>query len=277
MTKRPNIKEIGLGMMKEGSDPRQDHPVRHLAASEGFLYIPIAQLRPNPDQPRQHFDAAALEDLTASVKEKGVLQPVLARKDPEGDGYFLIAGERRWRAATAAGLTEIPSLIRGEADALEVALIENLQRENLNALEEAEVLFKLKKARDFTDEQLGKIIGKSRTSVTESLALINLPQDIKAECRALDTASKIQLLQVFRAGSEEKMRAAWKALKTGEIRTTRGLRALAKPNGKGRPKHYRFVHRPRGQSFRVQVTFTKAEATAEEIKAALQDALNNVP
>ena len=101
---------------------------------------------------------------------------MLARKDPVRDGYILIAGERRLRAATAAGLTEIPALIRSEADALEVALIENLQRENLSALEEAEALLKLKNARQFTDEALAKIIGKSRQSVNDSLILNELPE-----------------------------------------------------------------------------------------------------
>jgi ParB family chromosome partitioning protein len=139
------------------------------------------------------------------VKEKVVLQPILARKDPNRDGYILIGGERRWRAATAAGLTEIPALIRNESDHLEIALIENLQRENLNAVEEAEALLRLKHARRYTDEQLAKIIGNSRQAVNESLTLNELPAEIKSECRTSGTWSKSQLLQVLRAGSDEEM------------------------------------------------------------------------
>jgi ParB family chromosome partitioning protein len=279
MSKRPNIKEIGLKIVQGGAARHADHPVHHLAANEGFLYLPIELVRPNPDQPRQHFDDSAIEDLTASVKEKGVLQPILARKDPASEGYIIIAGERRWRAATAAGLTEIPALIRKETDALEVALIENLQRENLNAVEEAEALLRLKKARRFTDEQLAKIIGKSRTAVTESLALNTLPEQIKAECRTSDIGSKSQLLQVLRAGDEEEMLALWQALKSGELRTVRDLRHRNsnRSNGRGRPKNYRFQHKPKGRPYHVIVTFSKTRATREEVSAALKDALKHIP
>ena len=217
MPKRPNLKDIGLHIVQGGESQRADHPMRHLAANEGFLYLPINLLRPNPDQPRQHFDDSLLEDLTASIIEKGILQPVLARKDPVRDGYILIAGERRLRAATAAGLTEIPALIRSEADALEVALIENLQRENLSALEEAEALLKLKNARQFTDEALAKIIGKSRQSVNDSLILNELPEQIRAKCRTSGMWSKSQLLQVLRAGTHEEIVAAWEALRAARF------------------------------------------------------------
>ncbi|MFZ0888196.1 MAG: ParB/RepB/Spo0J family partition protein [Candidatus Binataceae bacterium] len=252
------------------------HPVRHLAANEGFLYVPIDLVRPNPDQPRQHFDGASLEDLAASVKEKGVLQPVLVRKEPAGAGFILIAGERRWRAAKAAGLQELPALVRQEEDALEVALIENLQRENLNPIEEAEALLKLKKARNFSDEELAKIIGKSRQAVNDSLTLNELPEKIKAECRTSGTCSKSQLLQVIRAGSPGKVVATWQALTSGELRTVRDLRRHAKA-AKGRPRHYRFVHRPKGRPFQVLVSFSKTKATRAEVRAALRDALQHLP
>jgi ParB family transcriptional regulator, chromosome partitioning protein len=279
MSKRPNIKEIGLKIVRGGSERNADHPVHHLSANEGFLFLPLALVRPNPDQPRQHFDDASLDDLTASVKEKGVLQPVLARKDPKGEGYILIAGERRWRAATAAGLTEIPALIRNEADHLEVALIENVQRENLNAFEEAEALLKLKQARGYTDEQLAKIIGKSRSSVTESLTLNGLPEAIKAECRTSDIGSKSQLLQVLRAGNNEEKLALWQAFKTGEVRTVRDMRnhKTSATNGRGRPKNYRFQHKPKGHQYQVVVTFSKSRATREEVSDALKDALKHLP
>ena len=279
MSKRPDIKEIGLKIVKGGGERQSDHPVHHLSANEGFLFLPITLLRPDPEQPRQHFDNASLDELTASVKQKGILQPVLARKDPNDDGYILIVGERRWRAAVAAGLTEIPTLIRNETDHLEVALIENLQRENLKAVEEAEALLRLKEAREYTDEQLAKIIGKSRSSVTESLTLNGLPEAVKAECRMSDIASKSQLLEIIRAGNEEEILALWLALKSGEVRTVRALRSRKTnaSNGRGRPKNYRFQHKPKGRQYQVIVTFSKSRATREEVRDALKDALKHIP
>jgi ParB family chromosome partitioning protein len=163
--------------------------------------------------------------------------------------------------------------------ALEVALIENLQRENLNAVEEAEALFKLKKARHFTDEQLAKIIAKSRSSVTESLMLNGLPEAIKAECRAGDIGTKKQLLQVLRAGGEEEMLTLWQSFKAGEFRTVRDLRRhhSKATKGRGRPKNYRFQHQPKGRQYQVVVTFAKAKASPAEVSAALKDALKHIP
>jgi len=116
----------------------------------------------------------------------------------------LIAGERRWRAAMAAGLSELPALIRSEADSMEVALIENLQRENLSAIEEAEGLLKLKQARQFTDQALAKIIGKSRQSVNDSLILNELPESIKAECPTSGIWSKASSYKWFARAASKK-------------------------------------------------------------------------
>jgi ParB family transcriptional regulator, chromosome partitioning protein len=276
MPKRPNLKETGLRLVASARDAPQEHALRRLAADQGFLYLPVDLLRPNPDQPRQHFDALSLEDLSASIREKGVLQPVLARKDPQGEGFILIAGERRWRAAITAGLAEIPALIRKEQDALEVALIENLQRENLNPLEEAEGLLKLKLAKGFTDQELAKIIGKSRTSVTEILSLNQLPEPIKDQCRTSDIWSKSQLLQLVRADSPEKIDTLWNVLNGGQPTTVRDLRRhMAGPTTgrKGKPAHYRFLHKPKGRSYQVLVTFAKADVSREELRTALKETL----
>jgi ParB family transcriptional regulator, chromosome partitioning protein len=280
MPKRPNLKETGLRLVANARNAPQEHALHQLAADQGFLYIPVDLLRPNPDQPRQHFNNSALEDLSASIKEKGVLQPVLARKDSEGEGFILIAGERRWRAAKAAGLAEIPALIRKDEDTLEVALIENVQRENLNPLEEAEALLKLKLTKGFTDQELAKIIGKSRPSVTEILSLNQLPEPIKGQCRTSDTWSKSQLLQLVRANSPEKIDSLWKVLKGGAATTVRDLRrhmAKSTSSRKGKPIHYRFLHKPKGRSYQVLVTFTKAEVSREELRAALREALAHLP
>ncbi len=241
------------------------------------MYLPVGLVRPNPDQPRKHFDPEALRDLTASVKEKGVLQPILVRPDPDGKHFILIAGERRWRAATAAAVREVPALIRKEEDSMEVAIIENLQRENLHPLEEAEALLRLKTIKGFTDETLSRVIGKSRKAVNDSLLLTQLPERIKAEWRTSATASKSQLLLVLRAGSATDVDAAWHALKTGAVTTVRDLRKHKRGTAKGRPRHYRFAHRPKGKPYEVVVTFTRRTATTTEVRGALKDALNSLP
>ena len=280
MPKRPNLKEKSLRLVANSNNAPQKHPLSQFIADQAFLFLPVDLLRPNPDQPRKHFDNSALEDLSASIKEKGVLQPVLVRKDPEGEGFILIAGERRWRAAKAAGLAEIPTFISKDDDALEVALIENVQRENLNPLEVAEALLKLKSTKGFMDQELAKIIGKSRASVTEILSLNQLPEPIKTECRTSDTWSKSQLLQLVRADSPEKINILWQVLKSGRATTVRDLRrhmARSTTSRKSRPTHCRFLHKPKGRSYQVLVTFAKAQVAREELHAALKDALAHLP
>ncbi len=152
-----------------------------------------------------------------------------------------------------------------------------MQRENLNPIEEAEALSALKTERGYTDEQLAKIVGKSRSSITETLSLTQLPEPIKAECRTSDNWQKSQLLQVLRAGSPEKVLTTWQALQAGELRTVRDLREKTSPPTKqGRPSHYRFDHNPKDKPFHVTVAFSKSRASHEEIKAALKDALKHV-
>ena len=141
--------------------------------------IPLAQIRPNPHQPRMTFDPSALEELRASIASFGVLVPVIVRE--RGGGYELIAGERRLRAAQAAGLQTIPAIVRPSDDreALEVAIIENLQRENLDALEEAMGFAHLMETYDFTQEQVAERVGKSRPAIANALRLLSLPDSIK--------------------------------------------------------------------------------------------------
>ncbi|TAL83122.1 MAG: ParB/RepB/Spo0J family partition protein [Beijerinckiaceae bacterium] len=141
--------------------------------------VPIEFLRPNPRNPRKSFDDAELDDLTRSIQEKGIIQPILARTVPAvADLYEIIAGERRWRAAQKAGLHEVP-IIAIEADdkqALELAIIENVQRADLNALEEAQGYQQLEQDYGYTQQELAKIIGKSRSHVANTLRLLKLPE-----------------------------------------------------------------------------------------------------
>jgi ParB family chromosome partitioning protein len=150
----------------------------------GLIDVPVEKIAPNPLQPRTTFEAAALDELRASIGELGVLVPIIVRR-LSGDRYELIAGERRWRAATAAGLATIPALVRDADDreSLEVAIIENLQRENLDPLEEAMGFAHLMEAFGFTQEKVGQRLGRSRPAITNALRLLTLSDTIKAFVR----------------------------------------------------------------------------------------------
>lgn len=141
--------------------------------------IPVVQIRPNPYQPRHHFDEEGLDDLTASIRANGILQPLILRK--AGHEYEIVAGERRWRAAQRATLTEVPAIIRGydDREMLELALIENIQREQLNAIEEARAYQQLIEEFELTQEAIAEQVGKSRVAVTNGLRLLKLPQQIQ--------------------------------------------------------------------------------------------------
>ena len=147
--------------------------------AEGVREIEIARIRPNPRQPRMRFDDEALDELAESIVQRGVLQPILLR--PDGDGFQIIAGERRWRAAQRARLHAIPAIIRDIDDSgtAELALIENIQREDLNAIEEADAYKQLIDLYGHTQEQLGKIVHKSRSHVANLLRLLELPEAVR--------------------------------------------------------------------------------------------------
>lgn len=142
--------------------------------------LSIGEIEPNRDQPRQNFDEEALNELASSIAEHGVLQPLIVRPMPDG-GYQLVAGERRWRAARIAGLTEVPVIVKTltDSEVSVIALIENLQRENLNPMEEAEGIQKLIDEFDFTQEQAAQKLGKSRSALTNTLRLMSLPEKVR--------------------------------------------------------------------------------------------------
>ncbi len=146
---------------------------------EEIVKVPLSELRSNPYQPRKVFDETALEELASSIKEHGVFQPIIIKKSI--NGYEIIAGERRVKASQKAGLTEIPAIIRdfNDNEMMEIALLENLQREDLNAIEEAIAYKKLINALDLTQEELANRIGKSRSHITNMLGLLVLPQEVQ--------------------------------------------------------------------------------------------------
>lgn len=182
------------------------HYVEELGRSQRTIgkIIPINKIEPNPEQPRT--DVGDLSELTASIKEKGILEPLLVK--PRDNGvYMIIAGERRWRAANLAGLREVPCIEFDfdEKEVAEVALIENMQRKDLTIWEEADGLAALSDKYGYTHEQIAKKLGKSRSTVTETLTIAGLPADIRKKCRKSDIASKSTLLEVARQFDETAM------------------------------------------------------------------------
>ena len=149
--------------------------------AKSAVKLKLTEIEPNRDQPRKSFDEEALEELANSIATHGVLQPLLVRPLPDG-GYRLVAGERRWRASRMAGLTEVPVVIREMSDSeeMELALVENLQREDLNPIEEAQGLSLLMETYGLTQEQAAKRVGKSRPAVANSMRLLSLPQEVLA-------------------------------------------------------------------------------------------------
>jgi len=183
------------------------HYVESLTSFSGAAIgrmIPVEQIRPNPDQPRKAI--GDLRDLTDSVREKGVLEPLLVRFVPREDCYFIISGERRYHAARAAGLREIPCIEKtaDDAETLEIGLIENIQRKDLTALKSggtAPVATQF----EYTHEDVARKIGRARSSVTETLSLRNIPDALRKKCIEQGISSKSLLLQIARQPTEKKM------------------------------------------------------------------------
>lgn len=250
------------------------HYVETLTASAGApvgRMIPIEQIDPNPNQPRQVM--GDLAELVASIKEQGVIEPIVVRQ--RGSRFQIVAGERRYQAAVRAGLDELPVVIRDVDDVgiLEIALVENLQRKDLTPFEESEALHALCQQAGYTHERLAQKLGKSRTVITESLSLNQMPDHVKQLCRLADISSKSLLLQVVRQQTPEKMIAfveelTRKAANGGVTREqARSVAAKGKP---GRPKAYVFQYRPQTKAFNLKLQFRKSDVDRTEVIAALE-------
>ena len=180
--------------------------------------LPVASLRPNRFQPRTHFDEAAIEELAESIRAQGVIQPLVVARDLEGEGYVIVAGERRWRASRRAGLEAVPVVVREVADErelLELALVENLQRSDLNPLEEAEAYLMLQEKFSLSQEEVASRVGKARTTVSNSLRLLRLPEEVRDLLRGghLSPGQARPLLGM--ATSEEQITLAERAVREG--------------------------------------------------------------
>ncbi len=217
-------------------------------ARSGLAEIPVDRIRPNPHQPRHHFDEEALQELAASVARHGLLQPLVVSEDPDGDGYVLVAGERRLRAARKAGLATVPAVIRERVDGageLELALVENLQRRDLTPLEEARAFEDLRSRFGLSQAEIASRVGRDRSSVANSLRLLRLPAEIQVlveEGRLSSSAARTilgfpdtetQVLWARRAAEgavnvRDLEREAARAQKTP--RRTRNRRPAADPN-----------------------------------------------
>jgi len=237
--------------------------------------LPIEKLDPNPDQPRTEI--GDLTELTASILEKGVLEPLLVK--PLMGRWMIIAGERRWRAATAAGLTELPCIEMDVDDSAvaEIALIENMQRKDLTPWEEADGLRALCERFGYTHEDVARKVGKSRSTVTEALSIASIPEPIREICRESEITSKSLLLQIVRQPDDESMRTmAEQIASEGLTRdgARRARKAYIDPTGASEPFVYRYE--APGREFKVEVKFKKSNISAEELFEALNAAAQNI-
>jgi ParB family chromosome partitioning protein len=253
-----------------------EHYVEALAASAGApigRLIPIERIEPNPNQPRQVM--GDLSELMASIAEKGIIEPLIVRQ--RGDHFQIIAGERRYQASVQVGLRELPVVIRDVDDneIIEVALVENIQRKDLTAFEEAEALHSLASRSSYTHEALARKLGKSRTSITESLALNAIPEDVKNLCRLADISSKSLLLQVVRQPSTQKMIALVEKIASQGATRADVRKDLAKPKI-GRPKSYVFAFKAPSKAFDLKLKFKKGHVARQEVISALEEILDQL-
>jgi ParB family transcriptional regulator, chromosome partitioning protein len=242
-------------------------------------YIPLDRIDPNPEQPRVEF--GDLNELTASIKEKGVLEPLLVSPTGGNGRWIIVAGERRWRAAQAAGLREVPciELEVDEQGIAEIALIENMQRKDLTPWEEADGLFSLCYKYGYTHEDVAKKVGKSRTSVTESLSIAALPEAIREECRRADINAKSTLLQVARQPDLDAMRRLIEEIADGGLGRDGARAARRAANNAEAPSPTakrrggagaRFKYELPARSVSLELRFPQEQVEREEIIEALR-------
>ena len=265
-----------------GLSMRHDaHYVEELAQSRpaaiGRL-IAIDKIDPNPDQPRREI--GDLTELTDSIRERGVLEPLLVKPSAQTGRWLIIAGERRWRAAGQAGLHEVPCIEMDVDDqsVAEIALIENMQRKDLTPWEEADGLRALCERYGYTHEDVAKKVGKSRSTVTEALSIAALPESIRETCRRNGINAKSVLLEIVRQPDEASMRTM--AREIAERGLTRegarqARRAQVDPGAAAaQPFVYRFDSPDK--EFKVEVKFRRSQATEEDIWNALRDAAESM-
>ena len=253
------------------------HYVESLTSYSGAAIgrmIPVEQIRPNPDQPRKAI--GDLRDLTDSVREKGVLEPLLVRFVPREDCYYIISGERRYHAARAAGLREIPCIEKtaDDAETLEIGLIENIQRKDLTPFEEADGLHRLATHFEYTHEDVARKIGRARSSVTETLSLLNIPDSLRKKCTEQGISSKSLLLQIARQPTEKKMVEMLHRILQGGLTRDEARRSRREEQaGPLRPQPFIFQFEPENEAFRFRIQFKKSHVSRDELIGTLREIL----
>lgn len=237
--------------------------------------VPIDTIDPNPDQPRQAM--GDLAELISSVKEKGIIEPLIVRQ--RGARFQIIAGERRYHAASQAGLQELPVVIRDvdDGEMLELALIENIQRKDLTPFEESEAMQGLASRFGYTHEDLAKRLGKSRTTITEALSLNSIPPEVRKICRLAGITNRSLLLQVVRQGDPQKMLAlVEKIASQGATREQLRKDAEQEKPKPGRPKSFVFAFKPATKAFNLRLQFNKRNASKDEVISALEEIIKEL-
>jgi ParB family chromosome partitioning protein len=237
--------------------------------------VSIDRLEPNPDQPRVEF--GDLTELVESIRSVGILEPILVRPAEIGGRFMIISGERRYRAARIVGLSELPCIEMNVDDraVAEIALIENLQRKDLTAFEEAEGLEQLATRFGYTHEEIAARIGKSRSSITEALSIAGLPAEVKELCRRADIAAKSMLLQVVRQKDLNAMKAFVERI-VAQGMTRDEARAVRRAPASSRPRPYEFRFQPDNKEFTLNMRFRRSQVSREEVVAALRRLLEHL-
>jgi ParB family chromosome partitioning protein len=253
------------------------HYVESLTSYSGAAIgrmIPVEQIRPNPDQPRKSI--GDLRELTDSIREKGVLEPLLVRFVPREDCYYIMSGERRYHASRAAGLNEVPCIekMADDAETLEIGLIENIQRKDLTPFEEADGLHRLATQFEYTHEDVARKIGRARSSVTETLSLTNIPEGLRRKCVEHGILSKSVLLQIARQPNEKKMLEMLQRILQGGLTRDEARRERREEQaGPQRPQPFIFQFEPEGEAFRFRIQFKKSHVSRDELVQTLRGIL----
>ena len=256
------------------------HYVESLTSYSGAAIgrmIPVDQIRPNPEQPRKSI--GDLRELTDSIREKGVLEPLLVRFVPREDCYYIISGERRYHASRAAGLNEVPCIekMADDAETLEIGLIENIQRKDLTPFEEADGLHRLATQFEYTHEDVARKIGRARSSVTETLSLRNIPEVLRKRCIEHGVNSKSLLLQIARQPTEKKMvEMLHRILQGGLTRDEARKERRDEQTGPQRPQPFIFQFEPENETFRFRIQFKKSHVSRDELITTLRGILSQL-
>jgi len=248
----------------------------YIVSAIGRMF-PVEQLRPTPDQPRKAI--GDLRELTDSVREKGVLEPLLVRFVPREDCYYIISGERRYHAARAAGLREVPCIEKtaDDAETLEIGLIENIQRKDLTAFEEADGLHRLATQFEYTHEDVARKIGRARSSVTETLSLLNIPESLRKRCIEQAITSKSLLLQIARQPTEKKMMEMLHRILQGGLTRDEARRERREEQaGPQRPQPFIFQFEPEAETYKFRIQFKKSHVSRDELIRTLREILGQL-